>query len=269
MRAVVALLVTSLGFAVGGPSLARAGTLDHLVCYRTLDPLQIQASADLLAEIQPEFTATGCLLRKAAEFCVPATKTNVNPPPPFPGASGQTLQNDYVCYTAKCVTPGTPANKLVTDQFGSRVERKYRVSKICVPARKAPAPCGPTGTRQCGGACPNANQQCSPDPADRGCTCLPVEEGCFVTSAGACAGTCPGAGQACSFDDTGHCSCPCSILIPNLQTDVCQMGTCPSPKTCVKNTTDTACVCCALGGVSCSVASDCCVPFNCVGGVCS
>ncbi len=263
MRTIVALLLSSVG------TLAYGGTLDHLACYRITDPLKIQASADLQAELQPEFSAQGCLLKKATEFCVPATKMNVVPAPVFPGVSGRSLQDDYLCYPTKCRTPGTPPSKLVTDQFGSRLEKKYKISKVCVPARKEPAPCGPTGPRMCGGTCPSANQQCAPDPLDRGCTCLPAQPGCFVDAAGQCTGTCPGSGQACTFDDTGHCSCDCSILIPNLQTSVCAMGTCPSPKTCVKNTTDTACVCCAFGGVACTVTSDCCPPFNCVGGVCS
>jgi hypothetical protein len=263
MRTVIALLIGSLG------TLAFAGTLDHLACFKVKDPLLIQESADLQAEMQPEFTSLGCILKKATEFCVPASKTNVTPPPPFPGVSGQPLQNDYICYPTKCRQPAAPPDKLVTDQFGSRIEKKYKISKVCVPARKAPAPCGPTGKHMCGGACPNPTQQCQPDPLDRGCVCLPAEPGCFVDPAGHCAGTCPGSGQACTFDDTGHCGCSCSILIPGGQTNVCAMGTCPSPKTCVKNTTDTACICCAVGGVACSVPSDCCPPFSCVNGFCS
>ncbi len=269
MRTIISLLITALGtLCIGGVGVAHGGTLDHLVCYATKDPVKMKWSADLMATIQPEFTATGCVLKKAVEFCVPATKTNVNPAPPFPGVSGQTLQDDYICYAAKCAVPGTPPNKLVTDQFGSRVQKKYKLSKVCVPARKAPPPCGPTGAHMCGGTCPGTNQQCLPDALDR-CTCLPIQDGCFVNTDGACTGVCPGSGQLCAFDDTGFCGCPCAILIPNLQTSVCQMGICPSPKTCVKNTTDTACLCCALGGVSCSVNSDCCFGFNCIAGVCS
>src|SRR5579885_2177818 len=227
MRTVIALLIGSLG------TLAFAGTLDHLACFKVKDPLLIQESADLQAEMQPEFTSLGCILKKATEFCVPASKTNVTPPPPFPGDSGQPLQNDYLCYPTRCRQPAAPPEKLVTDQFGSRIEKKYKISKVCVPARKAPAPCGPTGKHMCGGACPNPTQQCQPDPLARGCVCS------------------------------------CSILIPGGQTNVCAMGTCPSPKTCVKNTTDTACICCAVGGVACSVPSDCCPPFSCVNGFCS
>ena len=267
MRTLLALLFG--GVAAMAPVAAPAGTLDHLLCYRMADPLRMQFAADLLADLQPEFTQRGCTLIKAIEFCVPATKTNVTPAPPFPGLSGQTLQNDYVCYKTRCQTTTPPPNKLVTDQFGARVQRRYVVSKICVPAKKEPAPCAVTGPRMCGGTCPNPNQRCVPDPVDRGCTCLPVAQGCFVNSTGTCTGTCPTAGVQCMFDNTGHCGCPCAILIPNGQTNVCQAGVCPSPKVCVKNTTDTACVCCATGGVACSVTSDCCVPYTCIGGVCS
>jgi hypothetical protein len=36
--------------------------LDHLVCYTMKDPLTLQTSTDLLAELQPEFSQQGCIL---------------------------------------------------------------------------------------------------------------------------------------------------------------------------------------------------------------
>jgi len=45
-------------------------------------------------------------------------------------------------------------------------------------------------------------------------------------------------------------------------------GTCPSPQTCVKDSTTTFCLCCSTGGSGCVTTSDCCVPFTCVAGTC-
>mgnify|MGYP003694343281 CR=1 FL=1 len=138
MRTIISLLITALGtLSIGGPGVAHGGTLDHLVCYATKDPLKMQWSADLMATIQPEFTATGCVLKKAVEFCVPATKTNVNPAPPFPGVSGQTLQDDYICYTAKCAVPGTPEQARHRSVREPSREEVQAVEGLCPGAESA------------------------------------------------------------------------------------------------------------------------------------
>src|SRR5579862_2667520 len=136
-------------------------TLDHMLCYTVTDALTLPQpnSTDLLAQLQPEFTQRGCKLVKAVEFCVPATKSNVNPVPPDPNIVGTPLQNDYICYLAKCPNQVPPPQKRVVDQFGVRLQQNYHVAKVCVPASKAPAGCpvGPIvkGGPACRGACPN------------------------------------------------------------------------------------------------------------------
>ena len=63
-------------FFVFGARASNAGTLDHLLCHRTRDPLKLKIAVDMIADIQPEFTAQGCVLVKPFEFCVPATKNS-------------------------------------------------------------------------------------------------------------------------------------------------------------------------------------------------
>lgn len=183
---------TTLGVA-GAP-------LDHLVCYRTLDDTKITAATDLIAELQPEFTQKGCKLLRPVEFCVPATKINVSPVPPNPNITGTPLKNDYICYLAKCKNPIPPPDKLVIDQFGARRHQNYRLSKVCVPAQKAPARCGFAG-RQCSGACPLPTQLCKLQRVNgvRTCDCVTETDLCGgrPDSAGHCGGACPNPADVC------------------------------------------------------------------------
>ena len=226
-RSIVAAIFGVLGLTI--PAVAGAGQLDHLLCYRVKDPLDIKTYVNLLAEKQPEFSQQKCVVTKAIEFCVPATK-EVLDPPAANGLMGPPLQMDYVCYNLDCPHPNQPPDKLVTDQFGQRVQRKYRPVKVCVPARKEPVPCGPIGKRQCGGACPDpTTQTCRPDAADQGCTCEPPPSPCGVDAAGVCGGECPTPGDKCTVNAAGDCKCetppaPCSLSTAG----VCG-GTCPNP----------------------------------------
>jgi hypothetical protein len=78
---------------------------------------------------------------KPVEFCVPATKQNVQPPPP-PSISRQLLRQDYVCYLAKCPKdPVLPPSQVIADQ-PAFVQAKFKAVKVCVPATKFPVQCG-------------------------------------------------------------------------------------------------------------------------------
>src|SRR5437867_10955099 len=116
------LSVALLSFVVATP--ARAQNLDHLKCHKVKDPLRLPpTTADLPAEIQPEFGSTGCVIIRPRLFCVPTSKVNVQPAPPRPDITGQGLLTDYICYSIKC--PLQPGDRLVTDQFGTRTQTKY------------------------------------------------------------------------------------------------------------------------------------------------
>jgi hypothetical protein len=272
---VKAVMLTAAMWAAWLPSAHAQGKLDHLFCYRMKDPLTIRTTVDMLADLQPEFTQKGCRLLKAVEFCVPASKANVNPLPPNPNIVGQPLQDDYICYLAECRNPTQPADKVVADQFGRRIERNYRPVKVCVPARKRPVPCGASGFRQCGGVCPEPGDDCRISPVDAGCACVPRECGGQADAAGACGGACPKPDDRCLPDAKGACECqpppppPCDL---NSAAGICG-GTCANPADqCIIDATGTKCACQppptpACGSVSgttqcggpCSNATDKCV----------
>ena len=91
--------------------------LDHLVCYKALDRLQVTAAFDLFAELQPEFSAKGCTLVKVEDFCVPSTKLNVQPSTAETRAdiAGPPLYVDYIGYLVRCADQIAPRNKIVID----------------------------------------------------------------------------------------------------------------------------------------------------------
>ena len=173
---------------------------DHLVCYKMTDPLRLKTQLDLFAQVQPEFSQEGCTILKPVEFCVPATKLNVTPAPPDPNIAGAALQNDYICYLAKCPKV-PPPSKDVIDQFGARTETHFQVTKVCVPAIKRPTKCpvGPIvkGGPMCGGACPSRSQLCKtvkvPGTPGMQCRCVDQTKECGgpADAAGQCGGTCP------------------------------------------------------------------------------
>ncbi len=182
------------------PLTVAGAPLDHLVCYKTLDKLTLKTTTDLIAQLQPEFTQKGCTLIRPVEFCVPATKINVSPVPTNPNIVGTPLKNDYVCYLARCKSQIPPPDKKVIDQFGSRLQQNYKISKVCVPAQKAPAGCGFFG-KQCSGACPNNTDLCVKVPGAAGtlCECRPKNKPCTgkPDTAGMCGGECLTAGDKC------------------------------------------------------------------------
>src|SRR5213593_3936275 len=133
----LALSVALLSAAAAGPAHGQE-FLDHLKCHKVKDPMKLNGTtADLLTDLQPDFSASGCVLIKPKLFCVPVSKVNVQPPPPRPDVTGQGLATDYICYSIKC--PLQPGDRVVTDQFGTRTETKYRSSLLCVPAVKGEA----------------------------------------------------------------------------------------------------------------------------------
>ncbi|MBI3782309.1 MAG: hypothetical protein HY270_02795 [Deltaproteobacteria bacterium] len=238
------ILTTQAAYA---QSLTVAGApLDHLVCYRMQDKLTLQTSTDLIAQLQPDFTQKGCTLIKPIEFCVPATKINVSPIPPNPNIVGTPLKNDYICYLAKCANQIPPPDKKVIDQFGSRVQQNYHLSKVCVPAQKAPEGCptGPivTGGPTCAGACPNRTDLCKIVKLGgvKTCSCVAVNKACGgkPDAAGMCGGDCTTPGDVCVLKQvigtTGTVSVKCACDHPkdpicsrDAATGACG-GACPS-----------------------------------------
>src|SRR3954452_7564147 len=100
MKPIVRFLSVACAAALAAamaPSPASAG-LDHLVCYKAVDKLQVAAAFDLFAELQPEFTAKGCKIVKVDDFCFPSTKLNVTPASADTRAdiAGPALSVDYI-----------------------------------------------------------------------------------------------------------------------------------------------------------------------------
>jgi hypothetical protein len=209
------------------------GTLDHLLCFKIKDALTLSTSVDMMADLQPDFAAKGCKLTKPIEFCVPASKRNVAPAPADPTQFGQSLRDDYICYKAECSDIPPPADRLAVDQFGHRPIAKFRAAKVCVPARKEPLACGPTGGKSCGGLCPSADQKCLYDKVTNMCGCTPAPCDGKPDKAGMCGGTCPGGVPLqCRPDANKRCVCqppppPQCAAIP-ATVPLCG-GSCPNP----------------------------------------
>jgi hypothetical protein len=252
MKAMVPSLLAAaaIGLCNGASASAQtipSGNIDHLICYRFDDKLKPDFAVDMVAEIQPDFTKKGCKILKPMEFCVPASKVNVAPAPPIPGIIGQTLRDDYICYAMKCPDDTRVADRTIVDQFGSRAARKFRVDKVCVPARKSSPPCGQllAGARTCGGGCPTPEQKCDYDPDVKQCVCGPTPCGGKPDKAGMCGGQCADPAQQCRPTANNECGCqppppPCGLLLASLA--VCG-GACPNPTDACALNTDGKCVC--------------------------
>jgi hypothetical protein len=106
---------------------------DHLKCYKVKDP---QAKATYTADLGGLVAEPSCTIKVPAIMaCVPATKTNVTPPPPGGGPSG--TPNSFFCYKVKCpkaTFPTLPG----ADQFGSRTVTPKTVSLLCAPVVPTP-----------------------------------------------------------------------------------------------------------------------------------
>jgi hypothetical protein len=130
--AIVSAVVLGLRLSIFATGGAHAqGLFDHLACHTVDDPSKVKATADLAA-LRPDFSNPGCAIGKPKLFCVPVAKTNLQPPPARPDIVGQPQTGDFICYKLKC--PLRPPGARVTDQFGSRVQKKYTASLLCVPA---------------------------------------------------------------------------------------------------------------------------------------
>jgi hypothetical protein len=205
-------------------SAAQGQTLDHLKCHKMKDPLRLKATADLTA-LDPNFSAQGCTLGKPKLFCVPATKSNVQPPTAAPlDIDGQQLANGFICYAAKC--PGGP-DGAVSDQFGSRTETRYITTLVCAPAIEAsvttsttqpgasttsttmPAnlTCGNAANPECNGPCSTPGNVCG-DIGNGHCGCVATNSVCgaYQGPLSGCAGTCATGGPYCKTV-SGACVC--------------------------------------------------------------
>lgn len=255
LRSLIVAATLVLSAAPAAPQ--AAGTLDHLACYAITDPLKVDATVDLLTELQPEFRRAGCRIIKASKFCVPTTKVVVQATTTGPSIAGQPLRDDYICYRIKCPDTSAPIpTKLVADQFGQREVKNFKPFELCVPARKAARPCGLVRGKVCGGACPNdvagAPTACRYDDAAKSCTCEPQSCSGQPDKTGQCGGLCPDPVQTCQpgVDATGNKACLCKDQPPppcglNTATGTCG-GTCPNPAdACVfiDTATGPACTC--------------------------
>jgi hypothetical protein len=274
-----------LGIAAGALALAlfpnfAFAQLDHLVCYKVIDKLQVQAAFDLFAELQPEFTAKGCKIVRVDDFCVPATKLNVDPASADQRSdiAGPALNVDFIGYLVKCAVDLTPSGKVVIDQFGTHRHLKYKIAKVYVPAKKGPPPCGTIDGKFCGGVCPTASDQCRVDAAGN-CRCAPPPTNSCEgkpDKQGQCGGPCP-TGETCQVvaSSTGAKICDCAPPPPqrcsiNTATGTCG-GECPNPADKCVLKSDFECTCapaetaCALipgtvptCGGDCPIAGDIC-----------
>jgi hypothetical protein len=103
-------------------------TGDHLKCYKVRDP---QPRTSYTADLGGLTVEPGCTIKVPATMaCVPASETNVQPPPPGVGGTG--IPNAFLCYKVKCSSTTHPA-LTASDQFGIRTVQT-RISKlICAP----------------------------------------------------------------------------------------------------------------------------------------
>ena len=245
----ISLLVTAV---------ASAQTFDHLKCYKMKDPHNFTAVANLAPFQNPPFPVEpGCRIKvKGIEFCIPVTKTLV-PGGNAPSATvvGQTLQNDFICYTMRCPKPTTPIpSVLVSDQFGSRTLQKFTARRICTPAVKGlpPTTTIPTPT------------------TTTTTTTLPTNPCTFDAVSGTCNGTCPNTGDICQINPaTGACDCGPQGPTPcNFATFPACNGTCPGGLICEKDVTTSFCYCCGVLAAPCTSNADCCGGFSCISSTC-
>jgi hypothetical protein len=219
----------TIGFAATiTVALALAGTTyaqvaDHLKCYKVKDP---QPKASYTADLGGLIAEPGCLIKVPATMaCVPATKTNVQPPPPGGGATGE--PNAFGCYKVKCPKAVLPLLQL-NDQFGSRNVEPVMAKLICAPAASPTMSttttsatststtttsllytCSAAGGSQCGGTCP-PSYSCT----DLGgtCGCLNGTSCGGVSGAPACNNpdNCPAPGRCVDYPTLAGAACVCA-----------------------------------------------------------
>jgi len=219
------ILSTGLFFASVTQAWAQA---DHLRCFKAKDGAKFDATA-VLSALQTQFGVdeTCSIKGKGKLFCVPVTKSVTNFEDkskdgiPQVAFTGQTLENDRLCYKIKC--PNVEIGpEVVTDQFGTRTIEKFKSQFLCTPAVKgvvttttttstttttaAPVACGRQGL-QCGGACPNGGT-CVEDPlVFNGCQCTPSEcDLVDLIDLRSCVGSCGTSGGDCRCGTGGFCN---------------------------------------------------------------
>jgi len=259
------------------PLRVQAQPTDHLICYTlkkdALDlPKSPAVTADLLANLQPDFTQRRCTIVKPVEFCVPAAKSNVlNPPAPLLNVSGQTLTDDYICYLIKCADPAPISARRVEDQFGARLQQTNKPFTMCVPASKLKPSCDQSTYPRCGGTCDDGSL-CHADKTTKMCTCggTGTCDGSKPDALGQCVQDCP-AGQVCKTElaTTGPplCHCvdlpppPCDGSVPQTAANgdlTCGERSCPANRRCVVTGTPPECVCQPVEpGCNGSTAAEC------------
>src|SRR5262245_7201098 len=208
MLMVILALVPDLAFSQSVP--------DHLQCYRSKDTLK---KATYTADVAGLILEPGCRVKVPAKLtCVPATKTNVSPPPSGGGPSG--IPNGFNCYVVKCPKSTLPTVS-TQDQFGTRTVTPGPAKLLCAPfvppttsttsttSTSCPGyttttvpPCGLLGGL---GFCPTA-VQCVPSAQNPNvCACEGPQAPCGLTGpspgGSTCGGTCP-QGTTCQVVDT-------------------------------------------------------------------
>ena len=102
---------------------------DHLKCYRVKDAAPRATYTADLGGLAPE---PGCIVKVPGQLlCVEATKTNVQPSPPFSVTGSPTRR--FLCYKVKCKKTVLPTAVQWTDQFGRRVLTPRTSSLLCAP----------------------------------------------------------------------------------------------------------------------------------------
>jgi len=204
MKALVAILIPVFTF----PVLATAQPADHLKCYKVRDP---QAPASYTADLGGVIAEPGCTIKVPATMaCVPATKTNVQPPPPGGGATG--TPNAFGCYKIKCPKATLPPIPL-NDQFGSRSVTPSVPKLLCAPVATTTtttlpcsvlgAPCGTCGTGTCKENCgPGPTLECTAQDTGIQCT---SDFDCATPGAPVCASTTE---NGCPTNAFCHPQCP-------------------------------------------------------------
>ena len=136
------------------PALAQVP--DHLKCYKINDP---QAKTKYTADLGGLVSESGCTIKvPAITACVPATKTNITPPPPGTGGTG--TPNAFGCYKVKCPKATLPPLTL-NDQFGSRVVTPSAPKLLCAPVAPPTTTTTTTSTTTTTlPPCPNEGSSC-------------------------------------------------------------------------------------------------------------
>lgn len=258
MKRIASIFITACVLSLMGAATALAddasGDLDHLICYKAKDPMSSPARFDLLARLEPEYSRAGCALvldeddEVRSEFCVPASKRNVQTPHHDPSLLGAPLADDYVCYRIECPVGAKPPSKTVADQFSRRKMKFGQPIRICVPATQQPIACGRTGSNNkgaaiCGGVCPEG-RSCEVNKQSGNCACAPIACKGRSDSIGVCGGTCTAAGSVCTVGADQSCICAPRGCGVDPASNQCG-GTCPG--------TGQECLSATGGGCACGV----------------